>query len=112
LQGQIPEALLISISALHGSGIDALKKTIHTLVLNGQMESSAETILSNLRHKRAIEVARGALSEALRSLEASLSFEFITLDVRGALEALGEIVGGTISDEVLDRIFEQFCIGK
>jgi tRNA modification GTPase len=112
LQGQIPEALLISISALHGSGIDALKKTIHTLVLNGQMESSAETILSNLRHKRAIEVARGALSEALRSLEANLSFEFITLDVRGALEALGEIVGGTTSEEVLDRIFEQFCIGK
>ena len=48
----------------------------------------------------------------MRSLEANLSFEFITLDVRGALEALGEIVGETTSEEVLDRIFDQFCIGK
>ena len=112
LRGQIPEALLVPISALHGSGIEGLKKAIHTLVLNGRLESSGETILSNLRHKRAIEVAREALSEALRSLEAKLSFEFITLDLRGALEALGEIVGETTSEEVLDRIFDQFCIGK
>jgi tRNA modification GTPase len=112
LQGQIPEALLVSISALHGSGIEGLKKGIQRLALNGRLESSAETILSNLRHKRAIEVARGALSEALSSLGANLSFEFITLDVREALDALGEIVGETTSGEVLDRIFEQFCIGK
>jgi tRNA modification GTPase len=112
LAGQIPEASLVSISALHGSGIEGLKKAIHTLVLNGQLETSAETILSNLRHKRAIEVAREALSEALKSLGANLSSEFITLDVRGALEALGEIVGETTSEEVLDRIFSQFCIGK
>jgi tRNA modification GTPase len=113
LRGQIPEALLVSISALRGSGIEGLKKAIRTLVLDGRLESSSgETILSNLRHKRAIEVAREALSEALRSLEANLSFEFITLDVRGALEALGEIVGETTSEEVLDRIFDQFRIGK
>jgi tRNA modification GTPase len=112
LAGQIPEASLVSISALHGSGIERLKKAIHTLVLNGQLETSVETILSNLRHKRAIEDAREALCEALKSLGAKLSSEFITLDVREALEALGEIVGETTSEEVLDRIFSQFCIGK
>jgi len=112
LQGQMPEASLIPISALHGSGIESLKKAIHTLVLNGRLESSAETILSNLRHKQAIEVALEALSEGLKSLEANLSWEFATLDIRRALEALGETVGETTSEEVLDRIFSQFCIGK
>jgi tRNA modification GTPase len=112
LRGQIPEASLISISALRGSGIEGLKKTIRSVVLNGRVEASSETILSNLRHKRAIEVARDALREALQSLQMNLSGEFITLDLQRALEALGEIVGEPTSEEVLDRIFAQFCIGK
>jgi len=112
LQGQIPEAPLISISALHGSGIERLKKAIRTVVLNGKIESSSEIILSNIRHKRAIEVAREALSQALEGLKANFSWEFIALDLQRALEALGEIVGETTSEEVLERIFSQFCIGK
>jgi tRNA modification GTPase len=112
LQGKIPEASLISISALYGSGIESLKKAICTVVLNGRLESSSELILSNLRHKRAIEAAQEALSQALASVEANLSWEFITLDLQRALEALGEIVGETTSEEILDRIFSQFCIGK
>jgi tRNA modification GTPase len=112
LRVQIPEASLISISALRGSGIEGLKKTIRTVVLNGRIESSSEIILSNLRHKQAIEVAREALSQALESLEKKFSPEFIALDLQRALEALGEIVGETTSAEVLDRIFAKFCIGK
>ena len=112
LQGKIPEASLVSISALYGSGIESLKKAISTVVLNGRLESSSELILSNLRHKRAVKAAQEALSQALASLEANLSWEFITLDLQRALEALGEIVGETTSEEILDRIFSQFCIGK
>ena len=112
LRRQIPEASLISVSALRGSGIEGLKKTIRSVVLNGRVESSSETILSNLRHKQSIEVARDALREALQSLQTNLSGEFVALDLQRALEALGEIVGETTSEEVLDRIFAQFCIGK
>jgi len=112
LQAQIPEFPLISISALLGSGIEGLKKTVRAVVLNGGLESSPDMILSNIRHKRAIEVAREALSQALEGLGKNLSWEFITLDLQRALEALGEIVGETTSDEVLERIFSQFCIGK
>lgn len=109
---QLPQAPLISISALLGSGIEGLKKAIREVVLKGQGESSAEILLANLRHKRAVEVAREALSQALKGLEAKLSPEFITLDLQQALEALGEIIGETTSEDVLDRIFSQFCIGK
>jgi tRNA modification GTPase len=110
--GENSRATLISISALYGSGIESLKKAIRTVVLNGRLESSSELILSNLRHKRAVEAAQEALSQALASVEANLSWEFITPDLQRSLEALGEIVGETTSEEVLDRIFAQFCIGK
>ena len=112
LESQIPDAPLIPISALNGSGIDRLKEAICTVVLDGKLESSAEIILSNLRHKRALEVSREALSQASEGFERNLSPEFIVLDLQRALEALGEIVGESTSEEILDRIFNQFCIGK
>jgi len=112
LQRQIPEASLISISALYGSGIEGLKDAIRFAVLDGKLESSAEIILSNLRHKQALEASQDALSRSKQGLDQNLSPEFIVLDLQQALEALGEIVGETSSDEILERIFNQFCIGK
>lgn len=112
LRRQLPETPFISISALFGLGIDSLKEAIRNLILNGKVDSSAEVILSNLRHKLAVEEAREALSQALRGLGNNLSWEFITLDLRQAVEALGTILGETAPEDVLDRIFEQFCIGK
>lgn len=109
---RLPQAPLISISALLGSGIENLKKAIREVVLKGQGDSSAEILLANIRHKRAFEEAREALSQALKGLEANLSPEFIALDLQRALEALGEIIGETTAEDVLDRIFSQFCIGK
>ncbi|MDI6753638.1 MAG: tRNA uridine-5-carboxymethylaminomethyl(34) synthesis GTPase MnmE [Thermodesulfobacteriota bacterium] len=112
LRAQLPEAPFIPISALYGSGIDHLKETIRNLVLDGKLEPAAEIIISNLRHKQAIESARDSLSQAWQSLKANLSYEFIILDLKTALEALGEIIGEVTPEDVLDRIFEQFCIGK
>ena len=112
LRQQLPEAPFIAISALYSLGIDRLQEAIRHLVLNGKVDSSAEVILSNLRHKLAIEAAREALSHALEGMGKDLSWEFIILDLRQALEALGTILGEMAPEDVLDRIFEQFCIGK
>jgi len=112
LRAKLPETPFIPVSALYGSGIDRLKEVIRGLVLNGKLESSAEIIIANLRHKQAIEAARDSLSQAWQSLKANLSYEFIILDLKPALESLGEILGEETSEDVLDRIFGQFCIGK
>jgi len=112
LAGQIPEVPLISISALHHTGIEGLEEAIRAVVLNGSLEPSAEIILTNVRHQQALERAREALIQSIASLHAGLSPEFIAVDLSRALQALGEIVGETTSEEVLDRIFSQFCIGK
>ncbi|MGA2957067.1 MAG: tRNA uridine-5-carboxymethylaminomethyl(34) synthesis GTPase MnmE [Thermodesulfobacteriota bacterium] len=108
----IPQAPGVPISALHHTNIDLLEEAIRAAVLNGRLESNSEILLSNLRHKQAIEIAREALIQARQSLEANLSAEFITLDLSGALHSLGEIVGETTTEDILNRIFSQFCIGK
>jgi tRNA modification GTPase len=112
LRERIPGAPLVSISALRGLGIENLKEEIRRMILAGKTESPGEVLLSNLRHKQAIEKARQALDQALESLTAGLSAEFISLDLREAQAALGEIVGTHTSEDILERIFSQFCVGK
>lgn len=112
LKRRIPEIPVVSISALRGSGIEELKKTLRDFILDGKMDSSQDFLLTNLRHKQSLESCREALSQALITQENGLSAEFLVPDIRRAIQALGEILGETVSEEVLDRIFSRFCIGK
>lgn len=102
----------IWISAKHGDGIPALKDAIHSLVLNGSEYGQTLTVVSNIRHKIAIEKTRDLLLKAGDSILQGLSPEFSAFDIRQALDSLGEIAGETVTEEVLDRIFSNFCIGK
>ena len=112
LAGQLPRVSLIPVSALHHRRIDALEDAIRDRVLNGTPESSSEILLCNLRHKQALERAREGLERALEATTLNLSPEFLSMDLGAALQALGEIVGETTSEDLLERIFSQFCIGK
>ena len=112
LREKIPEVPQVSISALGGSGIENLKDEIRRMILAGKTESPGEILLSNLRHKQAIEKARQALNQALESLSGGLSAEFLSVDLREAQAALGEIAGTYTAEDILERIFSQFCIGK
>ncbi len=104
---------IIQISALKNEGIDDLKKTIYTSLVHRDVRSTPEhLIIANIRHKTTLTQARDNLSNARRGLEEGISLEFIAFEIRSALEALGELVGETTTEEVLNRIFEQFCIGK
>ena len=102
----------IWISAKHGDGIPALKDAIHGLALNGADYGHSLNIVSNIRHKIAIEKTRDMLSKARDSILQGLSPEFPAFDIRQALERLGEIAGETVTEEVLEKIFSTFCIGK
>lgn len=104
---------IVSISALKNSGIDGLKEAIYALLIRREVRPSPEyLIIANVRHKRALDQVKGSLSKSLEGLEKGTSLEFIAFEMRSALEALGEMVGETTPEEVLNRIFEQFCIGK
>lgn len=102
----------VSISAKYHQGIDELKETIQTAVLRHDGSSSMPAFLNRLRHKVSLEKARAGISQAIRSLENGASVEFAAFDLRCVLDNLGEVVGETTTDDILDNIFSSFCIGK
>jgi tRNA modification GTPase len=110
---QFPGDPIVLISCLRREGVDDLRKGIYTALIHQDVKTSPDhLVVANIRHKRALVRARDDLSEAVRGLEEGASFELIAFEIRSALEALGEIVGETVTEEVLDQIFERFCIGK
>jgi tRNA modification GTPase len=104
---------IVSISALKDEGIDDLKRTIYTSLVHRDVRATPEhLIVANIRHKAVLTQIRDNLSNAMEGMGNGTSLEFIAFEIRSALEVLGELVGETTSEEVLNRIFEQFCIGK
>ena len=113
VESRFQENPVISISCLRNEGIDDLKEAIYHYLVHRDVRSSPEhLIVANIRHKTALSQMRDNLSNAVKGLEERTSPEFIAFEIRSALEALGEIVGETTTEEILNRIFEQFCIGK
>jgi tRNA modification GTPase len=100
------------ISALTGQGIGDLQQRMADLVLGGRVISSDDAVVTNPRHKAALERAEGHLEGAIQSLAKQLPDDFVTIDLHAALNALGEITGETVTEELLDQIFSRFCIGK
>jgi tRNA modification GTPase len=108
-----PKDPVISISALRNNGIDDLKQAIYSSLIRREVKATPEhVIVASIRHKAALIQIRKNLLNAAKGLEEGLSLEFIAFEIRSSLEALGDLVGETTTEEVLDRIFEKFCIGK
>lgn len=97
-------------SAITGQGVEGLREELRRK-LGGEAENEALLMLVP-RHREALERAARQMLDVQRSLGGGASPDLLSLDVRGALATLGEIVGETVTEEVLDQIFQQFCIGK
>ncbi|MCJ7640631.1 MAG: tRNA uridine-5-carboxymethylaminomethyl(34) synthesis GTPase MnmE [Desulfobacterales bacterium] len=110
---KFPRDPIVLISALKNEGIDLLKDAIYRSLIHRDVRTSPEyLIVANIRHKDALVRAKDGISNALRGLQDGVSPEFIAFEIRSSLEAVGEIIGETTTEEILHRIFEQFCIGK
>ena len=102
----------ISLSCRSGAGIDDLKKAVAEPVMQGAVGQREHPLAVNRRHRTALEQARSSLQRTLEAVKSGLSPEFIALDLRDALDHLGLIIGATYTDDILGRIFDDFCIGK
>jgi tRNA modification GTPase len=102
----------VRVSALKGDGIEDLKDLIVSCALTLKKDQTQGVILSSLRHKNALTCAKRSLSLVKDSLHKNLSPEFVALDLKAALDAIGEVIGKTITDDILNKIFSEFCIGK
>jgi len=103
---------VVRISALTGEGIDDLRKAIRDRVMTGQMDTTSSQIAPNLRHKIALEKAYQYFENAVSNTIGGSPLEIIVMDLNSGLEALGEIIGETTNEEILQKIFSQFCLGK
>ncbi len=114
LQSLLPKTgpQAVRISAKYGDGIDRLKAAIRDMVLATPAEETMGIMIADHRQKVALERAAECLVRARESLREGLSPELTSLEVREALDSIGEITGRTTSEDVLDRIFANFCIGK
>ncbi len=101
----------VRISALRGEGLEELRKAIREVITVG-IDTADLGIAPSLRHKEALDRASAHFQKSVSNLREGLPFEIIAADLQEGLEALGEVVGETTHEDVLDRIFSQFCIGK
>lgn len=102
----------VKVSAKTGEGLDHLTTVIQSVCLKEGLEATPSVLVTRLRHKASLDQAHRSLEEAMRSLERKESGECVALDIRAALDALGEITGAVSTEDILDRIFQDFCIGK
>jgi tRNA modification GTPase len=103
---------LVPVSAVEGSGLEKLEERIADILLGGEGGGAEEVLVSNVRHLHALEEARNSLIEAEHTTAKGLPPDFISIDLRAALDALGRITGETATEEIIHRIFRDFCIGK
>ena len=111
-QGEEEVPGFVKVSAKTGEGLDHLTSVIQSICLKEGLEATPSVLVTRLRHKTTLEQARRSLQEAMRSLERKESGECVALDIRAALDALGEITGAVSTEDILERIFQDFCIGK
>jgi tRNA modification GTPase len=111
----LPGAAAVAVSALTGDGVRELERRLLALTPVGplQGETGVESVVvSSVRHREALEAALASLREAEHTAEQRLPGDFIAIDARGALDALGLITGETVTDDIVHRIFRDFCVGK
>ncbi len=112
LEALDPSKAQVLLSCRTGEGLDVLRRSISSLVMRQAMPLREHTWTVNRRHRTALERSKESLQKASGSIEAGLSPEFVAVDLRIALDELGIIIGATCTEDILERIFNDFCIGK
>ncbi len=111
-RANLPAIPLITLSAKTGQGINELKQAIFNLTMKSGIDSREGVLITNLRHKTAIDNTIAALTQAIHCLRNGTPVEITALELRNALNHIGEITGIVTPNDILNKIFSNFCIGK
>jgi len=103
---------VLDVCCLTGKGLESVKEAIKEKIWAGEIQSEMWQVMINARHQEALQRAREAIERTLAALQGGLGLELAALDLRIGVNAVGEIVGKTATEDLLDTIFSQFCIGK
>ncbi len=102
---------IVETSTTNNVNINALKQAIFDEIIGKNIIGNAG-LITNIRHKNALENAENSLKDALNTLKFTQSLELLSIDLSSCYNHLGEITGETSSEKIIDRIFEKFCLGK
>lgn len=102
----------IPMSVLKRTNLDVLEKNIHTRYLDGMIKIDQNLYLSNPRHIQKLNEALTKINQALETAQQAFPVDMIEMDIKGAWETLGEIIGETSDTALIDALFSQFCLGK
>lgn len=109
----LPEnACIIKTSTVDNRGIDELEETIKSLFFQGRLNSSNELVITNIRHKEALQEALQSLKLVEKSIEDNMPEDFYSIDLMNAYASLGRIIGEEVDDDLVEEIFSKFCLGK
>ena len=100
------------ISAKTGEGIEELKALIRDMFLSSEIDYNDQIYITRSRHKASLADARQSLSTVIDGIDAGMGEDFLTIDLMAAYESLGEIIGEVLEDDLADKIFAEFCMGK
>lgn len=102
----------VHISVIREQGLLELEDAIVDFVWRAGLGNQDEVLIANTRHKDALKRTRTSLLEGKASIEAGMSGDFVSIDIRGAWQLLGEITGDSVGEDLIDEIFSRFCLGK
>ncbi len=108
----LKNAIFIETSLIDEMGIEKIEDEIENLVFSGEVSQSNDLFITNVRHKELLEKALVSLKDAISMVKLGEAMEMIEIDVKQAYEDLGEIIGETTSDNIIDEVFARFCLGK
>lgn len=103
---------VIRTSISNGVGIDKIEKTIKDIFYSGEVEVKSDIVINNIRHKNQLEKAFNDIESFIEDIKINVPIDCLDVDLKNCWENLGEISGETISEDILDKIFSEFCIGK
>lgn len=103
---------IVKVSIKEEEGIAELEQTIANLFYNEELVAQDTLYISNVRHIHLLERAKEALEDAREALQMNLPLDIVQIDVQRTWEYLGEIIGDTASESLIDQLFSQFCLGK
>lgn len=112
IEERFPAERIVSMSAKEHEGLDRLGEAIGKLFFGGSLETNDMTYVSNVRHIHLLKQAKRSLEEARQAAEQFVPIDMIQIDIRNAWESLGELVGDSVGESLIDQIFSQFCLGK
>ena len=103
---------IVETSVTEGVGIDEIEDAVEEFVMSGKLAQKDSLLISNVRHKELLEDTLSAVKDAIAAAESGSALDFIEIDVRRAYQAVGEITGETVSEDILQEVFSRFCLGK